>query len=129
MVRPHRTTAEAVADRRPDHGVLSPERPTNMSLDLQAGVRVYQFVVDRLDDRRREQYPDGREEYETDWSAAHGLEKAFAEAVYADDSDASEHLLQKLRTMAAPWQHHPHHPDHHADGGRQPEDTVPGSQL
>ncbi|MFJ4003780.1 hypothetical protein ACIPWL_10020 [Streptomyces sp. NPDC090023] len=99
-----------------------------MPLDLQTGVRVYQFVADRLDDRRRDQYPDGREEYETDWAAAHDLEKAFSEAVHADDSGTAEHLLQQLRDMAAPWQDHPHHPDNHTDDGRLPDDTAPGSQ-
>ncbi|MBX7554420.1 hypothetical protein K1Y78_42425 [Streptomyces sp. tea 10] len=99
-----------------------------MPLDPQTGVRVYQFIVDRLDDRRREQYPDGREAYEDEWTAAHDLEKAFAEAVHADDSGTAEHLLQELRNMAAPWQNHPHHPDNHTDGRRQPDDTVPGNQ-
>lgn len=99
-----------------------------MPLDLQTGVRVYQFVADRLDDRRRAQYPDGREEYETDWAAAHDLEKAFSEAVHADDSGTAEHLLQQLRDMAAPWQDHPHHPDNHTDDGRLPDDIAPGSQ-
>ncbi len=99
-----------------------------MPLDLQTGVRVYQFVADRLDDRRRDQYPDGREEYETDWAAAHDLEKAFAEAVHAHESSAAEHLLQQLRDMAAPWRNHPHHPDNDTDGGHQPDGTVRDSR-
>ncbi|MFD8947567.1 hypothetical protein ACFV0B_01735 [Streptomyces xanthophaeus] len=99
-----------------------------MSVDLQTGVRVYQFITDRIDERRRDQYPDGREEHDTDWIAAHDLEKAFAEAVHADESGTAEHLLQQLRDMAAPWQDHAHHPDHHTDSGRQPDSTVPGSR-
>ncbi|WP_435260591.1 hypothetical protein [Streptomyces sp. 1222.5] len=71
-----------------------------MTLDLQTGVRIYQFIADRLEERRREQYPDGREAYEADWSAAHDLEKDFAEAVHADDL---AQLLEELADMAAPW--------------------------
>ncbi|MGV2920858.1 hypothetical protein [Streptomyces alfalfae] len=44
-----------------------------MLLDSQTGVGVYQFIVDRLEDRRREEYPDGREAYEDNWTAAHDL--------------------------------------------------------
>ncbi|MER6195974.1 hypothetical protein ACFV0H_06775 [Streptomyces erythrochromogenes] len=98
-----------------------------MSLDLQTGVRVYQFVADRLDDQRRDQYPDGREEYETDWTTAHDLEKAFAEAVHAREFGTAEQFLQQLRGMAAAWQDHPHHPDNHSVGGSLP-DTAPDSQ-
>ncbi|MFI6113200.1 hypothetical protein [Kitasatospora sp. NPDC051164] len=100
-----------------------------MLLDPQTGVRAYQFIVDRLDDRRREQYPDGRETYEDDWTAAHALEKSYAEAVYAQDPDTAEHLLQELMTMAAPWRNHPHHPDNDTEGGHQPDDAVPGSRT
>ncbi|MBT1188215.1 hypothetical protein HET69_30625 [Streptomyces sp. CJ_13] len=99
-----------------------------MLLDQQTGVRVYQFIVDRLDDRRREQYPDGRESYEDDWSAAHDLEKSYAEAVQAQDPDTAERLLQELMSMAAPWRNHPHHPDNDTDSGRQPGDAVPGAR-
>ncbi|MEV6581350.1 hypothetical protein AB0M92_24675 [Streptomyces sp. NPDC051582] len=101
-----------------------------MLLDPQTGVRAYQFIVDRLDDRRREQYPDGRETYEDDWTAAHALEKSYAEAVHAQDPDTAEHLLQELMTMAAQWRNHPHHPDNDTEGGHQPDDTVlPGSRT
>ena len=63
-----------------------------MLLDPQTGVSVYQFIVDRLDDQRREQYADGREAYEDDWTAAHDLEKSYAEAVHADDPGTAERL-------------------------------------
>ncbi|MEU4110938.1 hypothetical protein [Streptomyces sp. NPDC027717] len=99
-----------------------------MLLDLQTGVRAYQFVVDRLDDRRREQYPEGRQAYEDDWTAAHDLEKSYAEAVHAQDHDTAEHLLQKLMSLAAPWRNHPHHPDNDTEGGRQSDGTVPGGR-
>ncbi|MGC0379830.1 hypothetical protein [Streptomyces sp. SAI-129] len=99
-----------------------------MPLDPQTGVRVYQFIADRLDDRRREHYPAGREEYEADWAAAHDLEKAFAEAVHADDPGTAEGLLQELNGMAAQWRCHPHHPDNHSEDGRQPDDTEMDSQ-
>ncbi|MFE2271422.1 hypothetical protein ACFXB4_19515 [Streptomyces lavendulae] len=96
-----------------------------MPLDPQTGVRVYQFIVDRLEDRRREQYPEGREAYEDDWTAAHDLEKSYAEAVQADDPDTAERLLRELMNMAAPWQNHPHHPASHTDDRSQPDDAVP----
>lgn len=99
-----------------------------MPLDPQTGVRVYQFIVDRLDDRRREQYPNGREEYEADWTAAHDLEKNFAEAVHADDLSAAAELLQELTDMAVPWCDHPHHPAKQAPGGHQADPTVPGTR-
>jgi hypothetical protein len=75
-----------------------------MPLDQQTGVRVYQFIVDRLEDRRREQYPDGREAYEADWSAAQDLEKDFAAAVHADDLAAAEQLPAPRNAEAAATQ-------------------------
>ncbi|GLX22431.1 hypothetical protein [Streptomyces lavendulae] len=99
-----------------------------MPVDQQTGVRLYQFIVDQLEDRRREHYPAGREAYEADWTAAHDLEKDFAEAVHAGDLATAEQLLQQLTAMAAPWQDHPHHPDNYTDGGRQPAGTVRGSR-
>ncbi|MEU0665248.1 hypothetical protein ABZ508_13710 [Streptomyces lavendulocolor] len=99
-----------------------------MLLDQQTGVRVYQFIVDRLEERRREQYPNGREEYEADWTAAHNLEKDFATAVHAADLVTAEQLLQELNRMAALWRDHPHHPAGHALDGRQADATVPDSR-
>ncbi|MFF6979305.1 hypothetical protein ACFZAV_16520 [Streptomyces sp. NPDC008343] len=99
-----------------------------MPLDPQTGVRVYQFIADRLDDRRREHYPNGREEYEADWTAAHDLEKDFATAVHGDDLATAERLLQELMDMAAPWRDHPHHPANHACDGHQADLTVPGAR-
>lgn len=84
-----------------------------MPLDPQTGVRVYQFIVDRLEERRRKQYPHGREEYMHDRTAARGLEKDFATAVRAQDSGTAERLLQELWDMAAQWRDHPHHPAGH----------------
>ncbi|MET7608315.1 hypothetical protein [Streptomyces avermitilis] len=98
-----------------------------MLLDPQTGVRVYQFVVDRLDDRRREQYPDGREVYEADWTAVHDLEKAFAEVVHANDLVTAERHLQELTGMAAPWRDHPHHPANRSGDAHQ-ADPVPGAR-
>ncbi|MEU2357748.1 hypothetical protein ABZ599_33050 [Streptomyces misionensis] len=98
-----------------------------MPVDLQTGVRVYQFVVDRLEKRRCEQYPAGREEYEADWTAAHDLEKTFAEAINASDLATAESLLQELMNMAEPWRDHPDHPDNHDE--HEPDDAVPGSRA
>jgi hypothetical protein len=93
-----------------------------MPLDPQTGVRVYQFLVDRLEDRRREQYPDGREAYEADWTAAHDPEKSYAEAVHADDLATAERHLHELTDMAAPWRDH--HPANHSGEAHQ-TDPVP----
>ncbi|MFE9138040.1 hypothetical protein [Streptomyces sp. NPDC007355] len=90
-----------------------------MPLEPQTGVAVYQFIVDRLEGRRREQYPDDRQAYERDWTAAHDLDKAFAEAVHAGDLATAQQLLRKLNDMAAPWSDHPHHPAHDAGHGHQ----------
>ncbi|MGW1617244.1 hypothetical protein ACWCQZ_49610 [Streptomyces sp. NPDC002285] len=100
-----------------------------MPLDPQTGVRLYQFIVDRLEERRREQYPADREWYESDWTAAHGLEKAFAEAIHAADVATAEQLFQELIDMVAPWRRHPHHPDHHTEGGSQPDNAVLGNRA
>ncbi|MGD1220492.1 hypothetical protein AB9Q10_18920 [Streptomyces krungchingensis] len=99
-----------------------------MPLDPQTGVRLYQFIVDRLEDRRREQYPTGREAYEADWTAAHDLEKNFAEAVHAEDLATAEQLLRKLMDMAARWPDHPHHPANQAPDRHQGDPTVPGTR-
>ncbi|NBM21032.1 hypothetical protein [Streptomyces sp. GC420] len=99
-----------------------------MPLDPQTGVRVYQFIVDRLEERRREQYPNGREAYEADWSAAHDLEKDFAEAVHADDLAKAEQILEELTDMAAPWCDHPHHPANQAPDEHQADPMVPGTR-
>src|SRR5690606_13344611 len=88
---PHDRSGDSPADdrtRRPE-----PERPHRMLLDQQIGVRVYQFIVDRLEERRRDKYPNGREEYEADWTAAHNLEKDFATAVHAANLATAEQLL------------------------------------
>ncbi|MGY4963539.1 hypothetical protein [Streptomyces sp. 900105245] len=98
-----------------------------MPLDQQTGVRAYQFIVDRLEDRRREHYPAGREAYEADWTVAHDLEKDFAEAVHAGDLATAERLLQQLMDMAAPWCDHPHHPANQARNG-EADPTVPGTR-
>ena len=45
-----------------------------------------------------------------DWTAARDLEKAFAEAVHADDPSRAADLLTKLTSMADPWKDHPHYP-------------------
>ncbi|MFF4934549.1 hypothetical protein ACFY2H_37570 [Streptomyces griseofuscus] len=95
-----------------------------MPLDVQTGVRVYQFIVDRLEDRRREQYPHGREAYVENWTTAHDLEKDFATAVRAHDSGTAERLLQKLMGMAAQWRDHPHHPGNHTHDGHQFDHAV-----
>ncbi|MFJ3946297.1 hypothetical protein [Streptomyces griseoaurantiacus] len=81
-----------------------------MPLDPQIGVRVYQFIVDRLEERRREQHPHGHAAYADDWTAAHDLEKDFATAVHAHDSGTAERLLHELWDMAAQWRDHPQHP-------------------
>ncbi|RSS79856.1 hypothetical protein EF919_40935 [Streptomyces sp. WAC02707] len=99
-----------------------------MPLDQQTGVRVYQFIVDRLEDRRHEHYPAGREAYEADWTAAHDLEKDFAQAVHADDPATAEQLLQQLMDMAAPWCNHPHHPANQTRDKHQADPTVPGAR-
>ncbi|MFD8413956.1 hypothetical protein ACFV2Q_19725 [Streptomyces sp. NPDC059650] len=96
-----------------------------MPLDQQTGVRAYQFIVDRLEDRRREHYPAGREAYEADWTAAHDLEKDFAEAVHAGDLPTAEQLLQQLMDVAAAWQSHPDHPDNRPEGGSRPDNAGP----
>ncbi|MET7297104.1 hypothetical protein ABZS79_34285 [Streptomyces griseoloalbus] len=100
-----------------------------MPLDQQTGVRLYQFIVDRLEERRREQYPNGRDEYEADWTAAHDLEKDFATAVHADDLATAEQLLQELIDMSAPWRSHPQHPDSHTEDGSQPDNAVLGNRA
>jgi hypothetical protein len=99
-----------------------------MPLNPQTGVRVYQFIVDRLEERRREQYPGGHQAYLDDWTAAHDLDKAFAEAVHAQEHGTAERLLQELMSMAAPWQSHPHHPANHTHDGNRSDLTVPGSR-
>ncbi|EDY52704.1 hypothetical protein [Streptomyces clavuligerus] len=98
-----------------------------MLLDPQTGVSVYQFVVDRLEDRRREQYPEGSEAYSADWAAAHALEKDFAEAIHSDDRPTAHQLLQQLLDMAAPWRDHPHHPSNDGRDGHPADPAAPGT--
>ncbi|MDH6604615.1 hypothetical protein M2164_000250 [Streptomyces sp. SAI-208] len=83
--------------------------------------RVYQFIVDRLKDRRREPYSDGREAYETDRNAAHDLEKHSTEAVHADDLGTAEQLAQQHggSVVRPPSPHQA--PDEH-----QADPTAPG---
>lgn len=56
-------------------------------LAAQTGVSVYQFIVDRIEEQRREEYPRGHEAYLDARTTAHDLEKDFAEAVRADERD------------------------------------------
>ncbi|MDH6545938.1 hypothetical protein M2162_000035 [Streptomyces sp. SAI-041] len=87
--------------------------------------RVYQFIVDRLQDRRREPYSDGREAYETDRNAAHDLEKHFTEAVHADDLGTAEQLAQQhggsvVRPPSPPGQSGPDEHQGRPDGPGYP---------
>lgn len=79
-------------------------------MDLQTGVRIYQFVRDRLDDQRDEQHPHGHEEYVDAWRKAAGLSQDHATAVQNGDTDEAERVLQELYAMADEWKHHPDYP-------------------
>ncbi|MFE3866114.1 hypothetical protein ACFXPT_37730 [Streptomyces goshikiensis] len=79
-------------------------------MTLQNGVRVYQFVRDRLEDQRDEQYPHGHEAYVDARRTAAALSKDHATAVAADDTAEAERVLQELYGMADEWKHHPDYP-------------------
>ncbi|MFJ8752212.1 hypothetical protein ACIREO_23190 [Streptomyces sp. NPDC102441] len=78
--------------------------------DLPTGVRIYQFISDRLEDRRIEQHPHGAQEYADTWRTAHDLDKDYANAVHGGDQDQAAHILRKLTEMADVWTSHPDHP-------------------
>ncbi len=80
-------------------------------MSYQTGVLLYGFLADRLDERMRAQYPDGRAAYRDDWQAAHDLAHAHADAVSAGDDEWAAEYLQGLRAMAVDWDDHPDHPD------------------
>ncbi|MFE7443787.1 hypothetical protein ACFU7X_25440 [Streptomyces chartreusis] len=79
-------------------------------MDLQTGVRIYQFVRDRLDDQRQEQHPHGHEAYTDAWRKAHDLDKDYASAVYSGDQEEAERILRELTEMADEWGSHPDYP-------------------
>ncbi|MFF4647496.1 hypothetical protein [Streptomyces sp. NPDC001389] len=79
-------------------------------MTLQNGVRIYQFVRDRLDDQRDEQHPHGHEAYVNAWRTAAGLSTDHATAVAAEDTAEAERILQELHAMADEWKHHPDYP-------------------
>lgn len=79
-------------------------------MDLPTGVRIYQFVRDRLDDQREEQHPHGHQAYMDSWRKAHDLDKDFASAVYGDDQEKAERILRELTEMADEWRGHPDYP-------------------
>ncbi|WP_030775551.1 hypothetical protein [Streptomyces sp. NRRL F-2664] len=62
-------------------------------MTLQTGVKIYQFVRDRLDDQRNEQHPHGHEAYVHAWRKAHDLDKEHANAVAADNTAEAERVL------------------------------------
>lgn len=79
-------------------------------MDLQTGVRIYQFIRDRLDDRRDEQHPHSHQAYVDAWRRAHDLDKDYANAVHGDDQDEAERILGELTEMADEWKDHPDYP-------------------
>ncbi|MFE1189902.1 hypothetical protein [[Kitasatospora] papulosa] len=79
-------------------------------MSFQTGVRIYQFVRDRLDDERDARHPHGHEEYVMAWSKAAGLSQDHVTAVASADADAAERVLQELYGMAAGWKYHPDYP-------------------
>ncbi|WP_086708924.1 hypothetical protein [Streptomyces antimycoticus] len=79
-------------------------------MDLQTGVRIYQFVRDRLDDRRDEQHPHGHDAYVKAWRKAHDLDKDYSTAVHRGDGAEAERILRELEEMADEWKDHPDHP-------------------
>ncbi|MFB6881269.1 hypothetical protein ACFCY8_10585 [Streptomyces noursei] len=80
-------------------------------MSYQAGTALYAFVVDRLDERMREQYPDGMAAHQDDWLAAHALAQAHAEAVSSGNEGEADEFLRQLRFMAEAWSGHRDHPD------------------
>lgn len=79
-------------------------------MDLQTGVRIYQFVRDRLEDQRDEQHPHGHEAYVDARLKAAGLSQDHANAVASEDTAEAERTLQELYEMADEWKHHPDYP-------------------
>ncbi|GHA71405.1 hypothetical protein GCM10010372_83000 [Streptomyces tauricus] len=77
------------------------------TMDLQAGVRVYQFVRDRQDDLRDEQHPEGHDAYVQSWRDAHELSQEYANAVQAGNISEARRCLDALMTMASQWKSHP----------------------
>ncbi|MEV5774214.1 hypothetical protein AB0L49_23640 [Streptomyces antimycoticus] len=83
---------------------------TSTPMDLQTGLRLYQFVRDRIDDRRDEQHPHGHDAYVEAWRKAHDLDKEYSTAVYRGDQAEAECILRKLTNMANEWRDHPDYP-------------------
>ncbi|MFD7899054.1 hypothetical protein [Streptomyces sp. NPDC059743] len=79
-------------------------------MDLQTGVRIYQFVRDRQDDLRNAQHPGGHDAYVQSWRDAHGLSQDYATAVQADDVGEAGRFLSALVAMADQWKSHPDYP-------------------
>ncbi|MEU9744662.1 hypothetical protein [Streptomyces niveus] len=79
-------------------------------MDLQTGVRIYQFVRDRQDDLRNEQHPGGHDAYVQSWREAHGLSQDYATAVQAGDASEAGRFLSALVAMAEQWKSHPDYP-------------------
>jgi len=80
------------------------------TVNLQTGVRIYQFVRDRLDNQRDKQHPHGHGAYVDEWRKASGISQDYANAVAAEDTDKAERTLQELYGMADEWKHHPDYP-------------------
>ena len=79
-------------------------------MTLQTGVRIYQFVRDRLEDQRDEQHPHGHEAYVDARLKAASLSQDHANAVASEDTAEAERVLQELYEMADEWKHHPDYP-------------------
>ncbi|MFC5149027.1 hypothetical protein [Streptomyces aureoversilis] len=82
-------------------------------MDLQTGMRVYQFVRDRQDEQRDRQYPEGHDTYVQERHKAHQLSQNYADAVQADDTGEADRPLGELTSMASQWNTHPHYPHPH----------------
>ncbi|MBO0655905.1 hypothetical protein J1792_24960 [Streptomyces triculaminicus] len=75
-------------------------------LDLQTGVRVYQFIRARQAEGDK-QRPEGYDVQS--WREVHDLSQNYANAVQAGDTDEAGRLLGVLMVKADQWKSHPHH--------------------
>ncbi len=83
-------------------------------MDLQTGVRMYQFVRDRQDELRDELHPEGHDAYIQSWRDAHELSQEYATAVQTGRTTEATRVLSALTAMADRWNNHPDFPVAHA---------------
>lgn len=92
-----------------------------MTISMETARTWYQFIADRLDEDRRQEYPtadstQATDEYRKRLSKAKAEHESFLDAWQSGDRELSENEWWGLKNIANEWRTHPEFPEPISDG-------------